>query len=123
MFECANCTYLDAVLTNRKWKLQQDYSEMAKAYRPSHADATYDFKYGIRAVQVPFVFSFSFYLSTGANVNMISLMICYLINREEADHQQGKQLVEWQLELLPRKSSNSLELRLFSLPSFPTHMR
>ncbi len=28
----------------------QDYSEMEKAYRPSHADATYDFKYGIRAV-------------------------------------------------------------------------
>eukprot|EP00850_Spirogloea_muscicola_P022172 SM000281S10740 [mRNA] locus=s281:31620:34759:+ [translate_table: standard] len=29
----------------------QDYSEMAVAYRPSHADATYDFKYGVRAVQ------------------------------------------------------------------------
>jgi chorismate synthase len=28
----------------------QDYSEMAVAYRPSHADATYDSKYGIRAV-------------------------------------------------------------------------
>ncbi len=28
----------------------QDYSEMSVAYRPSHADATYDFKYGIRAV-------------------------------------------------------------------------
>ncbi|KAL6907547.1 hypothetical protein ACP4OV_002586 [Aristida adscensionis] len=28
-----------------------DYSEMSKAYRPSHADATYDFKYGVRAVQ------------------------------------------------------------------------
>ncbi len=28
----------------------QDYSEMALAYRPSHADATYDMKYGIRAV-------------------------------------------------------------------------
>jgi chorismate synthase len=27
-----------------------DYSEMAVAYRPSHADATYDSKYGIRAV-------------------------------------------------------------------------
>lgn len=27
-----------------------DYSEMERAYRPSHADATYDFKYGIRAV-------------------------------------------------------------------------
>lgn len=28
-----------------------DYSEMSVAYRPSHADATYDFKYGIRSVQ------------------------------------------------------------------------
>lgn len=27
-----------------------DYSEMERAYRPSHADATYDFKYGVRAV-------------------------------------------------------------------------
>ncbi|KAF9620862.1 hypothetical protein IFM89_015103 [Coptis chinensis] len=26
-----------------------DYSEMALAYRPSHADATYVFKYGVRA--------------------------------------------------------------------------
>ncbi|RRT69697.1 hypothetical protein B296_00037112 [Ensete ventricosum] len=29
----------------------QDYSEMSIAYRPSHADATYDFKYGLRAIQ------------------------------------------------------------------------
>ena len=29
----------------------QDYSEMSVAYRPSHADATYDMKYGIRAVR------------------------------------------------------------------------
>ncbi|CAN6301517.1 unnamed protein product [Urochloa humidicola] len=28
-----------------------DHSEIAKVYRPSHADATYDFKYGVRAVQ------------------------------------------------------------------------
>ncbi|CAM6006970.1 unnamed protein product [Sphagnum balticum] len=28
-----------------------DYSEISLAYRPSHADATYDFKYGVRAVQ------------------------------------------------------------------------
>jgi chorismate synthase len=39
----------------------QDYSEMAKAYRPSHADATYDFKYGVRAVQVPFTITSSNY--------------------------------------------------------------
>lgn len=29
----------------------KDYSEMSSAYRPSHADATYDMKYGIRSVQ------------------------------------------------------------------------
>lgn len=29
----------------------KDYSEMSKAYRPSHADATYDFKYGVRSVE------------------------------------------------------------------------
>nr|DAD27983.1 TPA_asm: hypothetical protein HUJ06_029451 [Nelumbo nucifera] len=28
-----------------------DYKEMSIAYRPSHADATYDFKYGVRSVQ------------------------------------------------------------------------
>ncbi|KAL6952699.1 Omega-ctenitoxin-Cs1a [Sarracenia purpurea var. burkii] len=28
-----------------------DYSEMSIKYRPSHADATYDFKYGVRSVQ------------------------------------------------------------------------
>ncbi|PSR98902.1 Chorismate synthase [Actinidia chinensis var. chinensis] len=28
-----------------------DYSEMSLSYRPSHADATYDFKYGVRSVQ------------------------------------------------------------------------
>jgi len=31
--------------------LAADYSEMSLAYRPSHADATYDFKYGVRSVQ------------------------------------------------------------------------
>ncbi len=34
----------------------QDYSEMSVAYRPSHADATYDMKYGIRAVRSLFFF-------------------------------------------------------------------
>ncbi|KAF2318541.1 hypothetical protein GH714_008786 [Hevea brasiliensis] len=29
-----------------------DYSEMSVAYRPSHADATYDMKYGVRSVQI-----------------------------------------------------------------------
>ena len=41
----------------------QDYSEMAKAYRPSHADATYDFKYGVRAVQVYFVVYIYIYIN------------------------------------------------------------
>ncbi|KAF7820126.1 chorismate synthase [Senna tora] len=29
----------------------QDYKEMESAYRPSHADATYDMKYGVRTVE------------------------------------------------------------------------
>ncbi|KAG2440016.1 hypothetical protein HXX76_004133 [Chlamydomonas incerta] len=39
-----------AIVVRNKDQKSQDYSEMSVAYRPSHADATYDFKYGIRAV-------------------------------------------------------------------------
>lgn len=39
-----------AILVRNKDQRSQDYSEMSVAYRPSHADATYDFKYGIRAI-------------------------------------------------------------------------
>eukprot|EP00951_Prasinocladus_malaysianus_P018073 scaffold143517_cov45-Prasinocladus_malaysianus.AAC.2 len=39
-----------AVVVRNKDQKSQDYSEMEVSYRPSHADATYDFKYGIRAV-------------------------------------------------------------------------
>lgn len=39
-----------AILVRNKDQRSQDYSEMAVKYRPSHADATYDAKYGIRAV-------------------------------------------------------------------------
>ncbi|PSC74108.1 chorismate synthase [Micractinium conductrix] len=38
------------VLVRNKDQQSGDYSEIEAAYRPSHADATYDFKYGIRAV-------------------------------------------------------------------------
>jgi hypothetical protein len=37
---------------------------MSKAYRPSHADATYDFKYGVRAVQVPFLCTYKYKVVT-----------------------------------------------------------
>ena len=37
-----------AILVRNKDTRPQDYSEMAQKYRPSHADATYDAKYGIR---------------------------------------------------------------------------
>jgi chorismate synthase len=37
-----------AILVRNKDARSQDYSEMAVKYRPSHADATYDAKYGIR---------------------------------------------------------------------------
>jgi len=39
-----------AVLVRNKDQRSKDYSEMSVAYRPSHADATYDYKYGIRAI-------------------------------------------------------------------------
>lgn len=37
-----------AILVRNQDTRPQDYSEMATTYRPSHADATYDAKYGIR---------------------------------------------------------------------------
>lgn len=37
-----------AMLVRNKNTRPQDYSEMATTYRPSHADATYDAKYGLR---------------------------------------------------------------------------
>lgn len=37
-----------AILVRNKDTRPQDYDEMALSYRPSHADATYDAKYGIR---------------------------------------------------------------------------
>lgn len=36
------------ILVRNKDARPQDYQEMASKYRPSHADATYDAKYGIR---------------------------------------------------------------------------
>ncbi|NJR68541.1 MAG: chorismate synthase [Synechococcales cyanobacterium CRU_2_2] len=40
-----------AILVRNSDARSQDYSEMATTYRPSHADATYDAKYGIRNYQ------------------------------------------------------------------------
>ncbi len=37
-----------AILVRNKDTRSQDYDEMVQTYRPSHADATYDAKYGIR---------------------------------------------------------------------------
>jgi chorismate synthase len=37
-----------ALLVRNQDTRPQDYSEMAQVYRPSHADATYDAKYGLR---------------------------------------------------------------------------
>ena len=37
-----------AILVRNKNTRPQDYDEMVQTYRPSHADATYDAKYGIR---------------------------------------------------------------------------
>ncbi|MFM7313041.1 MAG: chorismate synthase, partial [Cyanobium sp.] len=38
-----------AMVVRNKDQRPQDYSEMAVAFRPSHADATYQAKYGIQA--------------------------------------------------------------------------
>ena len=40
-----------AILVRNQDTRPQDYSQMASTYRPSHADATYDAKYGIRNYQ------------------------------------------------------------------------
>lgn len=40
-----------AILVRNKDARSQDYSEMEQKYRPSHADATYDAKYGFRNYQ------------------------------------------------------------------------
>ncbi len=40
-----------SILVRNKDARSKDYSEMATTYRPSHADATYDAKYGIRNYQ------------------------------------------------------------------------
>jgi chorismate synthase len=40
-----------ALLVRNQDQRSQDYGEMATVYRPSHADATYDAKYGIRNYQ------------------------------------------------------------------------
>lgn len=40
-----------SILVRNKDARSQDYNEMAIKYRPSHADATYDAKYGIRNYQ------------------------------------------------------------------------
>ena len=40
-----------AIMVRNKDTRPQDYDEMAQKYRPSHADATYDAKYGIRNYQ------------------------------------------------------------------------
>ena len=40
-----------SILVRNKDARSQDYDEMASTYRPSHADATYDAKYGIRNFQ------------------------------------------------------------------------
>jgi chorismate synthase len=39
-----------AIMVRNKDQRSQDYSDMAVKYRPSHADATYDAKYGIRTI-------------------------------------------------------------------------
>lgn len=39
-----------AMMVRNKDQRSKDYNEMSEKYRPSHADATYDAKYGIRSI-------------------------------------------------------------------------
>jgi chorismate synthase len=48
MFEGKTLGTSIAILVRNKDTRPQDYDEMQQTYRPSHADATYDAKYGIR---------------------------------------------------------------------------
>lgn len=48
MFEGKTTGTPISILVRNKDARSQDYDEMAQKYRPSHADATYDAKYGIR---------------------------------------------------------------------------
>ena len=48
MFEGKTLGTPIAILVHNKNTRPQDYDEMQQTYRPSHADATYDAKYGIR---------------------------------------------------------------------------
>ncbi|KAK2997195.1 hypothetical protein RJ639_025601 [Escallonia herrerae] len=56
---CISSGVADGITTGSPIKVEvpntdqrgHDYNEMSLAYRPSHADATYDFKYGVRSVQ------------------------------------------------------------------------
>lgn len=51
---------------------------MSVAYRPSHADATYDMKYGIRAVEVrPFVLYQNMFGNTFGNI--IHILCVFLV--------------------------------------------
>lgn len=87
------------------WNLQ-DYNELSLAYRPSHADATYDMKYGVRAIGVimsrchnRYLKMFGFYEDKDFDQVSIKLVITF---RVVGDLQQEKPLVELHLELLPR---------------------
>jgi len=85
---------------------EQDYSEMSVAYRPSHADATYDFKYGVRAIQVLELISESYHVSAitlllGINLfwkSSIADNIAYLFAEEELLNYytcEERQLLSW----------------------------
>ena len=64
-----------SLLVYNKDQKSQDYKEIATKFRPSHADATYSAKYGIRAIE--------------GNKALASKACTYLIQVEE-DHLQER---------------------------------
>ena len=98
----------------------QDYKELSLAYRPSHADATYDMKYGVRAVQV---LTFATYYNGGSGILcyhmaiviimdmclIVAKLILWTLCRVVVDLLQEKPLEGLLLVLLLRKSLGSFQ--------------
>lgn len=80
---------------------------MSIAYRPSHADATYDMKYGVRSVQVSPSWLHQKFYAFCCHKN-VYLKVAF-IDRVVVDLQQEKRLEELHLEPLLKRSSRNIQ--------------
>nr|GLL29582.1 uncharacterized protein LOC109192662 [Ipomoea trifida] len=67
-----------------KYVKRHDYSELSLAYRPSHADATYDFKCGVRSVHAGM---------------MNSGFLDFAVNIPKLEHFEGVGFRRWQKKM------------------------